>query len=221
MTLFVCAMLPIVLALGAWQLDRAALKRGYEAAYFERMAEAPVPMPAKLSGADFRRVGLAGRFDPERYFLVDNQVHQGRPGYWVVAPFRADDGREWLVNRGWILAPPRRDLLPDVEAPQATVRTTGIVWPDMGLVPLLAEDAWPSGWPKRVQRLDPKRMAAVAGATAPVEIRLEAGQPGALIAAATAHDFRASRHQGYAAQWFGLAAVLVIGYIVHGFRRHE
>jgi surfeit locus 1 family protein len=221
MTLFVGALLPGVVGLGVWQLDRAALKHGYEAQYFERMAEAPVLMPDAPGDTDFRRVTLTGTFHTERYFLVDNQVHEGAPGYWVVSLFRAGDGREWLINRGWIAAPRRRDALPEASTPGDPVRVTGVVWPDLGLVPLLAEDDWTPGWPKRVQRLDPVRMAEAAGASAPVEIRLEAGQPGAFIAAATAHDFQATRHEGYAAQWFGLAGVLVIGYIVHGLRRDE
>lgn len=220
MTLFFAVMLPSLLALGVWQLERAALKRRYERQYFERMAEAPLPVLEVLADADFRRVMLAGTFDAERCFLVDNQVHEGRPGYWVVMPFRADDGSKWLVNRGWIAAPPTRESLPEVTTPEEPVSITGVVWPDMGLVPLLAEDVWPSNWPKRVQRLDAERMAAAAGGSSSIEIRLEAGQPGALIPAATAHDFQVSRHTGYAVQWFGLAGVLGIGYVIHGFRRY-
>jgi cytochrome oxidase assembly protein ShyY1 len=64
-------------------------------------------------------------------------------------------------------------------------------------------------------------MTSTAGATAPVEVRLENGSPGVLVAAALGHDFKAQTHEGYAAQWFGLAAVLVVGYIVFGFRRNE
>jgi cytochrome oxidase assembly protein ShyY1 len=221
MTLLVAVSLPCLIGLGVWQLERAAQKHDYEALYFERMAAAPVPMPESLADIGFRRVVLTGTFDAEWHFLVDNQVHQGRPGYWVISAFRANDGRVWLVNRGWTAAPPRREALPGLITPADPVRITGVVWPDMGLVPLLGEDPWPSSWPKRVQRVDPERMAGTIGAAAPVEIRLEADQPGALVPAAAAHDFRAARHEGYAVQWFGLAGVLVIGYIIHGFRRHE
>lgn len=221
MTVFTVLMLPVVVSLGIWQLQRAALKHGYEERYFDRMAEAPRPMPRDLDDVEFLRVSLRGVYDPTRYFLVDNQIHQGRPGYWVVALFRTDDGRMWLVNRGWVPAPSLREDLPTVTIPVEPVRITGVLWPDTGLVPLLAEDPWGPEWPKRVQRLDVARMASTSGATAPVEVRLESTAPGVLVAAALGHDFKAQTHEGYAAQWFGLGAVLVVGYIVFGFRRNE
>jgi cytochrome oxidase assembly protein ShyY1 len=221
MTVFTVLMLPVVVSLGIWQLQRAALKHGYEARYFDRMAEAPRPMPQDLDDVEFLRVTLQGVYDPVRYFLVDNQIHEGRPGYWVIALFRADDGRTWLVNRGWVPAPALREDLPGVTIPADPVSIAGVLWPDTGLVPLLAEDPWGPEWPKRVQRLDVVRMTSTVGATAPVEVRLENGSPGVLVAAALGHDFKAQTHEGYAAQWFGLAAVLVVGYIVFGFRRNE
>jgi len=221
MTVFTGLMLPVVVSLGIWQLQRAALKHGYEERYFDRMAEASKPMPQDLDDVEFLRVTLRGVYDPVRYFLVDNQIHQGRPGYWVVALFQADDGRTWLVNRGWVAAPSLREDLPAVTIPADPVTITGVLWPDTGLVPLLAEDRWGLEWPKRVQRLDVVRMASTSGATAPVEVRLESATPGVLVAAALGHDFKAQTHEGYAAQWFGLSAVLVVGYIVFGFRRNE
>lgn len=221
MTLFVVVMLPVVAALGHWQLKRAELKRGYETAYFDRMALPVVDMPRDVTNADFLRVRLQGAYDREQYFLVDNQVHEGRPGYWIVAVFHGDDHRSWLVNRGWIVAPARREEWPAVDIPPGRVELDGVVWPQMGLVPLLAEDRWEPGWPKRVQRLDVASMAAVAGGLPPLEIRLEAGAPGVGQAASLGHDFKASTHEGYAAQWFGLGGVLILGYIVFGFRRHD
>jgi len=221
MTLFAGLMLPVVVSLGFWQLERAALKRGYEARYFDRMAEPALAMPADFTDAEFLRVVLAGTFHPEQYFLVDNQIHDGRPGYWVVAVFSAEDGGRWLVNRGWTAAGQLREQLPVVETPSRPVRITGVLWPDMGMVPLLAEDSWPTDWPKRVQRLDVGRMAEAAEAQRAVEIRLESGQPGALVAATLGHDFKAHVHEGYAAQWFGLGLVLSFGYLIFGFRKHE
>jgi surfeit locus 1 family protein len=222
MTLFVMVMLPTVVSLGLWQLDRAALKRSYEARYFDRMAEPARPVPTNLANMAFLRVSLSGAFDRERYFLVDNQIHEGRSGYWVVAVFAADDGRKFLVNRGWVEAPQFRDQLPSVRVPAGAVTTTGVIWPDTGMVPLLAEDPWAEGWPKRVQRLDIDSMARAVGDEVPaIELRLEAGQPGVDVAATLGHDFKAETHEGYAAQWFGLGGVLIIGYIVFGLRRHE
>lgn len=221
MTVFALALLPMLCGLGLWQLERAAEKRDYQRRYFDRvgmLAEAP---PAAVDGAAFMRVRLTGRYEPDHHYLVDNRPRRGEPGYWAVTRFRADDGRVFLVNRGWLAAPPSRDELPPVPTPQDGVTVTGVIWPDTGLTPLLAPDPWGADWPRRVQRLDVARMAAQGDAVVPVEVRLEDGQPGVFEPAPVDMTFAPERHQGYAVQWFGLAAVLALGYVIFGFRRSE
>ena len=69
-----------------------------------------------------------------------------------------------------------------------------------------------------MQRLDVAKMAQRLEAAVPVEIRLEAGQIGALRAAPLTLGMQAERHEGYAVQWFALAGVLLVGYAVYGVR---
>ncbi|MEE8244679.1 MAG: SURF1 family cytochrome oxidase biogenesis protein, partial [Pseudomonadales bacterium] len=85
------------LGLGAWQLERAETKVELRDAYFERMAaEAVAPQAEPLM---LERVPLVGRFEGTS-FLVDNQVHQGRAGYWVVSSFLDESGSRYLVKAG-------------------------------------------------------------------------------------------------------------------------
>lgn len=222
MTVCVGALLPVLIGLGVWQLERAAEKQEREALFAARAGAMPMAPPANLGGAaetDYLRLRLVGEFDPRRYFLVDNQVRGGRPGYWVVAGFTGVDGRGWLVNRGWIAAPDRRDRLPDVPIPAGRVSTVGVVWPDTGMVPLLADDDWQGPWPIRVQRLNVARMAQLLENAAPREVRLDPGQPGALAALPAQTRIGADRHRGYALQWFGLALALAVGYGIYGTTR--
>lgn len=219
MTVAVILMLPVLVSLGFWQLHRAAEKRGYETRYLEHLGMPAQPPPASWQNAGFLRVRLQGHYQTGHYYLVDNRIRDGRVGYWVVSRFQADDGRVYLVNRGWIAAPASRDQLPAAPAPDGHVRLVGVAWPYMGLAPLLAPDPWPDGWPIRVERLDVARMAAGDASVVPVEIRLEAGQPGVLAAAPVDVDFNPERHQGYAVQWFAMAVTLAILYVVFGFKQ--
>jgi len=220
MTLFVALMLPVVLGLSVWQLQRAAEKSGYEAAYYDRLGMLPDSPPARPGpGHAFMRIRLRGEFVEGRHYLVDNQVRQGRPGYWIVSEFLATDGRRWLVNRGWLPAPQTREELPPLPTPDGSVDLVAVVWPDTGLVPLLAPDPWPEGWPRRVQRLDVARMAANDPAVVPVEVRLEPGQPGVYAPAPVDVDFSPQRHYGYAFQWFALGVALLIGYLIFALRQ--
>jgi cytochrome oxidase assembly protein ShyY1 len=219
MTLVVAVLLPVLVMLGLWQLERAAEVSGYQNRYLERISTTPRMPPASLREADFLRIRLQGEYQPGRHYLVDNRVRGGKPGYWVISRFQADDGRVYLVNRGWLAAPPSRDALPPVSTPTGRLRLLGMIWPDTGLPPLLAPDPWPAAWPKRVQRLDITRMAREGEAVVAAEVRLEPGQPGVLAAAPLDTVFTPERHYGYAVQWFALACVLAVAYLVFGFTR--
>lgn len=208
--------LPLLLSLGNWQLDRAEEKRRFETAYLEAQSRLPISPPASSEAPSFTRLRLAGRYDSQRQFLIDNQIRDGQVGYWVVTPFLADDGRTWLINRGWIAAPERRESLPDVGLEAGTREVVAVVWPDTGLIPAFAEEQWQAQWPLRIQRLDVRMMAPLVAAV-PVELRLEAAQPGVLAPAPVLISVSAGKHTGYAVQWFAFAAVLLIGFFVYGF----
>jgi len=216
MTLIAAVFLPGLVALGIWQLDRGAQKRAMEADYLDQLTRLPVNAVSLDERVRFQRVALRGRFDDE-IFLIDNQVMGGAVGYWVVQVFTDESGGRYLTNRGFVPAPKRRDQLPRIDKPAGTVRVIGIVWPYTGLVPLWRDDDWSMGWPKRIQRLDVARMAAAVEA-APLEIRLEPGQPGVAAAAPFARLLTDTKHLGYAATWFGLAVVLALGFVAFGVR---
>ena len=216
MTVFVAAMLPGVVSLGIWQVERGAEKRALESAYLDRLTALPVVPSETAVSEPFTRIRLQGEFRPEIY-LLDNQVREGRVGYWLIQAFAATDGRRYLVNRGFVQAPPERSALPELSSPVGDRVVVGAVWPFLGLLPEFDEGAWTEGWPKRVQRMEITRMAKVADAVA-VEIRLEPGQPGVAQAAPFASVLSDLKHRGYASTWFGLALVLSVGYVIFGIR---
>ncbi len=218
MTVFVLFFLPLLVSLGLWQSGRAAQKRAMSEAYLDALTRLPVTPEYNQAPADFKRLKLVGEFTEEVYF-VDNQVHQGRPGYALVQGFDTTAGK-YLVNRGFVPAPLARDVLPGPDTPSGQLTLIGVVWPFTGLLPVLDEDVWHSGWPKRVQRLDVSRMAEEIDAI-PVEVRLEAGQTGVQQAASLVNLLSDDTHRGYAATWFSLAAALVVLYGIYGRKRHR
>jgi surfeit locus 1 family protein len=221
MAVFVALVLPSLLVLGSWQLARASFKAELQDAWLASMGALPVTAGELMLGpgpsGGFLRVRLFGRYDGERQFLVDNRTHRGVAGYDVVTRFVTDSG-SFLVNRGWIAAGVTRSELPSLPVPSELVTVVGQVWPDMGTPPVFGTDDWGEAWPKRVQRLDFDRVGELISGAHPLEIRLEAGQAGALMVSRNMGDFGRARHVGYAVQWFGLAVVLVVGFIFFGVR---
>ncbi len=225
MTLLALVVVPASVALGFWQLDRAAEKRELENARLASYGALPVGEQALTSLADFARIRLVGHYDAEHQFFVDNHTRHGVPGYLVVTPFVTVAGRHVLTNRGWVAAPAGREALPAPTTPADQLTVEGVRWPDTRSALGPSTDTWPASWPKRVQYLDVGRMAdsladGAQGARRPllIELRLDEGQPGSLAPILVGEEMTPARHTGYAVQWFGLAITLAIGWMVSGFR---
>jgi cytochrome oxidase assembly protein ShyY1 len=184
------------IALGNWQSGRAEEKRAL--------------------GANVQRIAVHGEFLPERTVLLDNKVRGKRAGYEVVTPLRLADGIHVLVNRGWIEAPPRRDQLPEVMTPRGRIRVEGIVLARLPQPLKLGEAA-----KGRVrQSLDLKEFAVESGL--PLQtfvIEQHRGIADGLARDWPPHDAGIEKHQGYALQWYSLAALAVILAIVLSFRK--
>jgi surfeit locus 1 family protein len=105
------------LALGVWQLERREWKLALIARVEQRVHAPPVAAPGppqwptlNRENAEYRRVTATGRFLEGRETLVRAVTALGA-GFWVMAPFRTDEGFTVLVNRGFV-PPGRRDAVP-------------------------------------------------------------------------------------------------------------
>lgn len=209
-------MLGLLLSLGFWQLDRAGQKRELQAAYAAAVAAAPVTVASAQEIAAlprYTRVALRGTYDSARQGLLDAQVHQGRPGYRVWTPFSLAAGGVVLVDRGWIPANPDRTQLPALEVGAGPRDLVGMVapLPRAGLA-LGASETAGGEWPRRVLWPDAEAVADNWGPGVPDRIVLlhEDAADGFVREWMPATGIPPERHLGYAVQWFGLAAALVI-----------
>jgi surfeit locus 1 family protein len=206
--------------LAVWQLRRADEKRVLQAEYDRRTAQAPVRVDAELRSADtlsFHRVEVRGTYDTGHQVLLDNRVHQGVPGYHVLTPLRIEGGdTRVLVNRGWVPAGPDRAHRPAVAPPPGVVTIRGVATvprPGWALAepPPLAPDG-PVVW---AQFELAHYAASVPFVLQPVVILLDPDSPaGGYRRAWTRLDGGIAVHQGYAFQWFALAAAVIMVYIV-------
>jgi surfeit locus 1 family protein len=223
-------LLPLLLALGFWQLDRARQKDIMRANFETRVSLPALPIDT-LDLADpeirYRRISATGYYDGERQILLDNQILAGRPGYHVYTPFRYEPGQPaLLVNRGWIAVGGYRDQLPDVSIPDATeVALTGRVGqPANPGLRLAARDGDSNTWPRVTAYIDYDELSRTLGyPLAPVVILLAPAEPYGYRREWNARFAHVSpaRHRGYAVQWFGLAVTLVVIYIVVNVRRRH
>ncbi len=229
-TLFSLVMVPLMVGLGFWQLARADEKAALSADFALKQARAPFSIESLdgLSVAELAYLPLAleGTFIDDRHFLLDNRMREGRFGNEVVAVFReARSERLFLVNRGWIPADPARLSRPRVPEVEGPVSITGYLYVAPDEPYLLGEQQLEAGWPKQIQALEVDVLARALGRSGsqlyPHPLRLDALSPGALVTDWQVVNQSPAKHTGYAVQWFSMAGVLALFWLVRGFRRGD
>lgn len=226
-TLAVVALLPILVSLGFWQLDRAEQKRALTASLEAGKSAAAIDLNRErpdFDAARYRRAVAAGSFDPSHQILVENQVRDGRPGFEVLTPLRLDGRDEAvLVARGWIPADPSGAAAAELGVEDAPRAITGVIdaGPSVGL--RIGEPAVTDDWPRRVAYIDYDYLGqALPYPIRPYLVRLDPDAPqGFRRDWRPVEEMGPERHVGYAVQWFALAATLLAIYLVVNLKRTE
>ena len=225
-TLATLVLLPVLLRLGFWQLDRAQQKHTLQADYDARIAAPPVSLGGQMwSAADarFRRIELKGYYETAYQILLDNRVHKGAVGYYVITPLRLPgSGVRVLVNRGWVPIGRDRQHLPTLETPADEQTVAGVAMLPSEHFFTLADPGPVTGdWPTVWENLDmPRYRQAVPFPVQPVVLLLDANSPAAGFVREWARlDTGIATNQSYAFQWFSLAVALLGIYLLVNTRR--
>ncbi|WP_286240153.1 SURF1 family protein [Neptuniibacter halophilus] len=211
-------LLPGLVSLGLWQLERAEQKRILLQSWAELHPHTRLPVDRRELEARFYPVVLKATLDQQRYFLLDNRQRPAGVGYEVIALASLESGERLLVNMGWLAGSADRAVLPEVAIPDGQQALQGgLKLIDPGLV--LVDTELAAGWPKVIQSLAADKLSALLGATlSPYELRLQ--QP--IIAGLDLNwpllRMRPEKHLGYAFQWFAMAAALA-GLLIWSWRR--
>nr|WP_315597617.1 SURF1 family protein [uncultured Cupriavidus sp.] len=218
----------VTCALGNWQLRRAHEKTGRAERLGMLAVQAPVDLHAGQADAARlvdRHVRARGTFDDARTVLLDNRPHgngtDSRAGFLVLTPLRMADGADVLVLRGWL---PRdtqdRTRIAPFSTPGGEVTIEGTALATVPRVYSMGLEPAAEAGQKIRQNIDLAAFARETGAPLVPVVVEQSGDTGDGLARDWAPaDFGAERHYGYAAQWFGLAALTVILVAVLGWRR--
>jgi surfeit locus 1 family protein len=212
-TLFAIFGFALLAGLGTWQVERLHWKEGLIAERAAAVAAPPIALPATLAaarGAEFRHVGLDGRFLGAPEFHVHALSMDGDDGYHAVAPFALAAGGIVLIDRGFVPVGGVGALPP---APAGTV--TGLLRLSQGKPSYFTPDNRPAS--NEWFYVDPAMMAATDGLTGvlPFYIDADAGPDRRTypLGGQTVLDLP-NNHLQYAITWYALAAALVVYYIL-------
>ena len=219
-TLLTVCLMPLLVALGVWQLHRAEEKRAIQQEVARSQAIPAVPLSELIqmqsSPLRYRKAFVSGQWESP-VFLLDNQMENGRVGYQVIGVFKLENGSKLLVNRGWMAMDLDRTHLPNVP-PALSNKEVGEIY----LTEELLKDEMiyaEVGWPRRIQRLHlPMLSKELNTVVLPFMLRLEKESPSALTVNWSAINMLPEKHQAYAIQWFAMAIAVLIFYVVLGLR---
>jgi len=224
-------LLPILVGLGQWQLERAAWKQGLVDAHAARIREPAQPLQSVLASSgddlEYRQVTARGVYDLDHQLLLDNRIYQGAAGYHVLTPLHLEDAEsdgDWvLVNRGWVPLGESRSQLPAVTGPAEQIELHAMIkLPPTKVFGPEAVESPGTHWPQVIQRIDTGSIGQRLGRSLlPLVLQLDKTDPGGF-----ARDWKPvygitpDKHRAYAAQWFTLALVLLLIYVGVNTRRH-
>lgn len=228
LSLFALLFLPLLCALGVWQWQRAEEKLEIESRLAAQAALPPVVLdPSRPhEPPDLVRVRLRGQFLAERMVLRDNRTFEGRAGYQLHVPLvpagAGPHDAAVLIDLGWVPASSDRSALPVPELPGETITLLGTLDRNRQQGVVFGSPTAEDGWPRRVQQIDPAAIAALIDRPLyPAIVVADAPMPGVQTFSWNPVRMTSGTHRGYAVQWFGLALVLAIGWLVASLRRPQ
>lgn len=224
-TLATLILLPVLIRLGFWQLDRAEEKQvlldQFELSQKKPAVDlASVEDPEALS--QYQKVSMTGKFDVQHQFLLDNKVYRGKAGYQVITPlFLSGSNKVILLNRGWVSQGKNRQDLPLFSTPEKIVKVYGQVRLHPGSGFSLGGDMQEStGWPRVIQSENTTVLEKYLGyAVYPLVVLQDPASEAGFVRDWYIRKIVPEKSTSYAVQWFALALALVIIYFVVNFRK--
>jgi len=216
LTLAVVPALAVLIALGAWQLERREWKHALVARIDAQMAAPPRDLVEVLAGPEagraYTRVEADGRIDAARAAHLFAPAGQGAAEYRVIAALDYGDGRDILVDLGTISEAEKAALTGPVPPGAAgRVHVEGVLRPS-------ERPGWFDAPPDlRANRWYVRDVAAIATALGvpnapPFILQNEVPSAGGLPRPVPFRPDLPDNHLAYATTWFGLAVGLLVIY---------
>jgi surfeit locus 1 family protein len=211
-------------SLGNWQLRRAEQKLTLQQQILARAEFVPFnanSFPPAQAPEEFRRVIAEGEFISAWPVYLDNRPYQGRAGFYLLMPFKlVGSEQSILIMRGWF---PRdainREHIPTIPVPEGVIRLEGRVRASTGKLMQLGEAAalQPGALAQNVEVADFAYASKLSLQTFIIEQTNDTAD--SLVRDWPLPSVGIDTHKGYAFQWYVLALVAALFFLLTGFKR--
>jgi surfeit locus 1 family protein len=213
--LFIVPTVLTLLALGSWQLQRLQWKETVMQQYEEGRVKPVLSINSlsteEIQNLPYRRVTISGEFHHDKEIHLGGRRRLGKTGYHLLTPMTLEDGRHFLVNRGWI--PFKKKEIkdrPETVEQEAAIDLQGVI-----RFPKPPNLITPSNHPEKNFWFSvdyPALESFTELKLEPVVIELMNDEPDLKVLPIVSDGKRVFRndHLGYAITWFSLAIAAMV-----------
>lgn len=213
----------LFIRLGFWQIQRADEKKKMLAAEEVQLKQKPIwlNMNQKLPN-QYQRVVLKGHYLPN-LFLLDNQHHEHQFGFDVLSPLLLSDGTVIIIDRGWVPGDNTRRSFPEIKTPKDMIQLTGSVY-------YPSKNQWVLGPALEekenkliiIERIESNLLSQILQKKLyPFIIRLDKQDAYGFVREWAIVSMPPERHLAYALQWFTMAFVIFIIFVVLNLKKKD
>jgi len=211
-----------------WQWARRAEALAEGKLVTDNYESAPVAIDTLLpqlgswkAGEEWRPVELHGHYLTDHQLLVRNRVFNANPGFEVLVPFQLDDGRVFIVDRGWLPIGGQQDT-PD-HVPAAPAGEVTVVARLQQSEPVLPGRTAPHGQIPEINAAEAAKLSGTTGTSYTGAYGLLASEtpaPAERPVAVQEPVIDEGPHLSYAIQWIAFAVLAFFG-LVWAYRREK
>ena len=219
--IFAIIFVPITISLGFWQLDRAQEKKEIIANYDKLLTSEPISLNTKSTYRNWQPVTTMGRFK-DTVIFEDNAILSGRAGFKIYHLFENGDGSYVFVHRGFIERNMIKNNLPLIDTPKGKQSLKGsiLIKQNNNFVQDIEESDARIIQEFDIERLINKFPILKDRYLHPFLFNLDIRDKNKFLAIEKPVNMAASKHIGYAIQWFGLCIALII-LTIYAYRRKD
>ena len=95
----------ILCGFGTWQIKRLYWKEALIQRYITESQSKPISNLSEVSNSElneFKAVEISGKFLHNNEIYITGKTYEGNAGFHVVTPFKMENNKIVLINRGWV-----------------------------------------------------------------------------------------------------------------------
>ena len=217
--IFAIIFVPITISLGMWQIERANEKKLIIANYDKLLVSAPIALQKNQMLNNWQPIKTTGTYE-DTIVYEDNAINNGKAGFKVYHLFRNDDGTFIFIHRGFIERNLIKNNLPEVEIPteKKSIYGTTLFKQNNTFVKNIEESDSRIIQEFNASLLIDKYPMLKDKYLHPFLFNLDIRDVNKYQPIEKPVNMTASKHIGYAIQWFGLCAALII-LTIYAYRR--